>query len=218
MVATHPLNLPSPPLSNGENRVLLRDIEWSVYQSLLEARKEQRSPRFSYYKGLLEIMAPSEPHENASDLIGDFIKILTEEIGLNLKSMGSTTLNRPDLNIGAEPDKCFYIQNESLVRGKIVDLNLDPPPDLVIEIDITHTDINKNALYEKLKVPEFWRFNGRDLTIYELHEGQYLEVPMSPTFPWIGKDTLYKFLANCRNNGETLAKRTLRQWVREHSK
>jgi Uma2 family endonuclease len=215
MVATNPLAVPSLPLNHGESRVLLRDIDWTVYETILSARKEYRSPRFSYCNGLLEIMTPSEPHENASDLIGDFIRILTEETGLNLKSMGSTTLNRPDLNVGAEPDKCFYIKNEPLVRGKTVDLNVDPPPDLIIEVDITHTDINKNFLYEKLNVPEFWRFNGRVLTIYQLQEGQYQEVTISPTFPWIGKDAFYQFLANCRKSGETSAKRKLRLWINE---
>lgn len=160
-------------------------------------------------------MTPLESHENASDLIGDFIKILVEEAGLNIKSMGSTTLNRPDLRAGAEPDECYYIQNEPLVRGRTVDLKTDPPPDLVVEIDITHTDINKKALYEQMGASEFWRYNGKILTLYHLQEGNYQEVQTSPTFSWVQKETLYRFLKDCAEQGETQAKRAFRNWVRE---
>ncbi len=100
-------------------------------------------------------MAPLEEHESASNLIDKFINILTEEKEIDLKSLASTTLNRPDLDVGAEPDQCYHVKNEPLVRGRTVNSKTDPPPDLVIEVDITHTDINKNALYKDLGVPEF---------------------------------------------------------------
>ncbi|MEL7332880.1 MAG: Uma2 family endonuclease, partial [Cyanobacteria bacterium J06560_2] len=88
------------------------------------------------------------------------------EMGLKLKSMGSTTLDREDLDRGAEPDKAYYIQNQSLVAGRTVNLQADPPPDLVVEVDMTHTDIDKNRLYAAMGVPEFWRFDGHNLRIY----------------------------------------------------
>jgi Uma2 family endonuclease len=198
----------------AENRVLLRDATWDVYETVLNARGEYRSPRLSYYQGQLELMAPLEEHESASNLIDKFINILTEEQEIDLKSLASTTLNRPDLKAGAEPDQCYYIQNENLVRGRTVDLKTDPPPDLVIEVDVTHTDINKNALYRDLGVPEFWRFNGKVLTIYSLSEGQYQEMEVSPTFPGITKEMLYQFLENARQQGETSAKRAFRNWLR----
>jgi Uma2 family endonuclease len=127
--------------------------------------------------------------------------------------MGSTTLNRPDLAVGAEPDKGFYIANEPLVRGKTVDLTTDPPPDLIVEVDITHTDINKNLLYAEMGIPEFWRYNGQQLKIYELCDGQYQEAETSPTFPKVPKERLYDFLKECAQQGETQAKRNLRVWI-----
>jgi Uma2 family endonuclease len=129
--------------------------------------------------------------------------------------MESTTLNRPDLANGAEPDQCYYIANEPKVRGKTVDLAIDPPPDLVIEVDITHTDINKNTLYAELGIPEFWRHNGKQLSIYQLQGNQYQEVEISPTFPKVPKEQLYQFLNECAQQGETPAKRNLRIWIRE---
>jgi Uma2 family endonuclease len=198
----------------AENRVLLRNIAWNVYEIILNARGEYRNPRLSYYQGLLELMAPLEEHEHSSSLIHEFISILTEEKEVDLKSLASTTLNRHDLDAGAEPDQCYYVKNEHLVRGKTIDLNTDPPPDLVIEVDITHTDVNRNALYKDLGVPEFWRFDGKVLTIYSLSESRYQEMEASPTFPGITKEMLYQFLENAQRHGETSAKRAFRSLLR----
>lgn len=198
----------------AEKRVTLHHVSWDAYQTILEALGEQRSALLTYYKGTLEIMTPLEAHESGSSLIGQFITILTEELNFNLKTLASTTLNRLDLRSGAEPDQCYYIANEPLVRGKTVDLATDPPPDLIVEVDITHTDINKNLLYAEMGIPEVWRYNGQQLKIYELHDGQYQEVETSPTFPNIPKEWLYKFLDECAQQGETQAKRNLREWIK----
>jgi Uma2 family endonuclease len=211
LVAINPVKIVlSRQTVGAESRVLLRNIEWNVYEIILNVRGEYRNPRLSYYQGQLELMAPLEEHESASNLIDKFINILTEEKEIELKSLASTTLNRPDLDVGAEPDQCYYLKNEHLVRGRTVDLKTDPPPDLVIEVDITHTDINKKALYKDLGVPELWRFNGKVLTIYFLSEGQYQEMETSPTFPNITKEMLYQFLEHAQQHGETSAKRAFR--------
>lgn len=202
----------------AEKRVTLHGVSWEAYQKILEALGEKRAALLRYYKGRLEIMTPLEAHENPSRLISDFIKILVDELDLNIKSMGSTTLNRPDLQVGAEPDEGFYIANEPIVRGKTVDLAVDPPPDLIVEVDITHTDINKNVLYAEIGVAEFWRYNGKQLRIYELHNGQYQEVEASATFPQTSKEQLYEFLKECAQQGETQAKRNLRTKIVKQQK
>jgi Uma2 family endonuclease len=131
--------------------------------------------------------------------------------------MGSTTLDRSDLERGAEPDNAYYIQNQPLVAGRKVDLATDPPPDLVVEVDITHSDINKPALYASMGVPEFWRYNGREWSIYQLQADRYTEVANSPTFPMVSKEKLYEFLAVAQTD-EVTAEIDLRQWVREFTK
>lgn len=199
----------------AEKRIALYGISWQSYEKILEALGENRAARLNYYKGTLEIVTPLEEHESASDRLGILIHILTEELNLNIKSMASTTLNRPDLKVGAEPDKCYYIQNEPAVRGKKVDLAVDPPPDLVLEVDITHTDINKTQLYQEMKVPEFWRYNGKILTIYLLNQNQYQESETSANFPLLTKSMIYEFLAQCQIQGETQTKRVFRTWLRE---
>lgn len=215
MTTTQPMLAPPIDRPPAEKRVTLHQVSWEAYQKILEALGEKRSAHLTYYKGTLEIMTPLEEHENTSGLIGQFIEILTEELNLNIKTMESTTLDRPDLANGAEPDQCYYIANEPKVRGKKVDLAIDPPPDLVVEVDITHTDINKNILYAELGVPEFWRYNGKQLKIYQLQDNQYREVDNSPTFPKVPREWLYQFLGECAQQGETPAKRNLRIWIRD---
>ncbi len=127
--------------------------------------------------------------------------------------MGSTTLDKEALDRSAEPDAAYYIQNQASVAGRDIDLAQDPPPDLVVEVDITHTDIDKLRLYAAMGVPEFWRYNGRRWRIYALQEGEYGEVEVSPTFDWVPKVKLYEFLAAARQS-EMSAERDFRGWVR----
>lgn len=197
----------------AEQRLTLHNIPWTTYENLLEAFGEHRAARITYDQGVLEFMVPLEAHENSSDLIGVFIRTLVEESGLNVKGLASTTLKREDLQKGAEPDKCYYIQHEPLVRGKTVDLDQDPPPDLVVEVDISHTDIDKNVLYAQIGVPEFWRYDGQRLSIYQLNQGTYQAVETSPTFPWAAKAVFRHFLEQCKAIGEAQAGRELRAWV-----
>lgn len=199
----------------AEQRIVLHHISWQFYEQFQAAIAGQSSPRLTYYQGTLEVMSPLEEHESARSLIGRFIEILIAELRLNLKTMGSTRLKRPELAAGGEPDECYYIQNEPLVRGRMVDLKYDPPPDLVIEVDITHTDIDKLRLYTDLGIPEFWRYNGQVWRIYRLQNGEYKEVGASPTFSWVNKSALYSFLEECRTFGEVQAELSFQAWVRE---
>ncbi|BAZ02351.1 hypothetical protein NIES37_63630 [Tolypothrix tenuis PCC 7101] len=199
----------------AEKRVTLNNISWNAYEQILDALGDNRAALITYYQGVLEIMTPLEEHETSSENIGMLIQILTEELNLNIKSMASTTLKIPNSKIGAEPDKCYYIQNEPAVRGKTVDLAVDPPPDLILEVDITHTDINKKQLYQEMKVPEFWCYNGSKLTIYVLTQGEYQESATSAIFPILTKSMVYDFLAQCKIQGETQTKRAFRKMLRE---
>ncbi len=206
---------PAPPILRGEQRVALRGLTWHQYQQICHALPQGRATHLTYLEGTLEIVMPLEDHEYASELIGLFIRILAVEMGLRLKSLRSTTLNRPDLDRGAEPDNAYYIQHQPQVAGRPIDLRQDPPPDLVVEIDITHTDIDKNCLYAQLGVPELWRYNGHSWQIYHLQGETYQSVPYSPTFPWVPKSRLYQFLAEAQQD-EVAAEIAFRTWVRNH--
>ncbi|MFZ4727978.1 MAG: Uma2 family endonuclease [Pseudanabaena sp.] len=199
----------------GENRVALKGISWLSYQQILNALPDSRAARLTYDCGILEITMPLIKHEFSLRLIERFIVILVMEMGMKLKTMGSTTMDREDLQRGAEPDCAYYIQNQPKVAGKAVDLSQDPPPDLVVEVDITHTDIDKNKLYASLGVPEFWRYNGQELKIYTLQEATYVECDRSPTFPWVQKEYLYNFLEEAQQD-EIAAEVKFRAFVKEN--
>lgn len=194
---------------NGEQRVVIRGVSWEAYLQILHALPQARSSRLTYDDGILELTMPLEDHEFFGRLIERFIFTLVEVLGMRLKTMGSTTMNYPHLKKGAEPDNAYYIQNQPLVKGRNVDFAQAPPPDLVVEVDVTHTDIQKNQFYASIGVPEFWRFNGRVWRIYQLQEGVYVEVKASPTFPQVPKEWLYQFLEQAKED-EIAAVQSLR--------
>jgi Uma2 family endonuclease len=198
----------------GEKRITLRNLDWQVYQQLRRLLENRSRVRFTYNCGTLELTTPLEEHERAAQLIDLFIRILVVELGLKIKSMGSTTLDREDLDRSAEPDKEYYIQNQPKVTGRLVDFSQDPPPDLVLEVDITHTDIKKNLLYAKLGIPEFWRFNGKEWRIYQLQGQSYVECDRSPTFPTVEKADLYQFLEAAQQD-EVSAELEFRAWLKQ---
>ena len=198
----------------GEQRVVLRGLSWNAYLQILDSLPESRGARLTFDDGVLEITVPSELHEFSGRLIERFISTLVELMGLRMKTMGSTTMNYPHLKKGAEPDNAYYIQNQPLVKGRDVDFSQDPPPDLVVEVDITHTDIAKNRFYSSLGVLEFWRFDEKVWRVYQLQEGVYIEVEVSPTFPQVPKDRLYAFLEEAKED-EIEAVRSLRTWCQQ---
>lgn len=207
------MNLTAPkPI--GEKRVTLRNLDWQAYQTIRKLLDGRTRVKLMYDRGTLELTMPLEEHEFASELIALFIRILVFELGLDVKTMGSTTLDREDLDRGAQPDKGFYIQNYAQVAGREVDLSKDPPPDLIVEVDITNTDIDKNRLYANMGVSEFWRFNGQLWKIYQLQDGEYIECDRSSTFPMVEKANLYRFLAESKVN-EMQAERNFRTWLQQ---
>ncbi len=210
LISTPTATTPKPA---GEKRVIFHGLRWQAYQQILHALGEHRSAHLTYDRGTLEITMPLEDHEFAARLIERFIYFLVAEMGLKIKTMGSTTLQREDLDRSPEPDNAYYIQNQPLVAGRTVDLQQDPPPDLVVDVDITHTDIEKLQLYAGLGVPELWRYNGQVWRIYQLQAGEYQEVETSPTFPLVPKDRLYEFL-NQAQQDEVAAEQSLCAWLR----
>ena len=196
-------------------RVYLGELSWNMFQQALEELGDTRGSRLAYRKGVLEIMSPLLEHEDDKDIIGDFIKILLEEQDIEFRNAGSTTFKRDDLATAVEPDQCFYIEHEAMIRGKQrIDLSIDPPPDLVLEIDITAN--TRMDIYEMLGVPEAWRFDGSTLHIYVLNAGHYQIVESSRQFPAFDvRAVVPRYLEQSRVQGRNRTMRGFRQWVRE---
>ncbi len=161
-------------LNKGEIYTILTGISWETYQALALDLAQNSGKRLTYDQGILEIMTPLPEHEIKKRLLGRIVETTTEVLGLEICSLGSATWSREDIQRGIEPDECYYITNEAIIRGKLeFDLNIDPPPDLAIEIDITSSSLNRLSIYATLGVKEVWRFDGQELFIYVLQEGVY---------------------------------------------
>ena len=202
--------------SLAEQRTVLRNISWETFEALLRETGEDRGSRFAYDCGTLEIMTPLYEHENPKIQFERFIVALAEELEIEIKSAGSTTLKRRIKNRGIEPDNCYYIQNEIAVRGRQeLDLETDLPPDLAIEIDISSSSVNKLGIYSALGVPELWRYNGRVLKFYKLAEGQYIECKFSRAFPLVSVTEMSRFIEQSKTTGEIALLKSFRAWVRD---
>jgi Uma2 family endonuclease len=202
--------------SIAEQRTVLHNISWETFETLLAETGEDRGSRFAYDCGTLEIMTPLFEHENPKIQFDRFILILAQELEIEIKSAGSTTLKRRIAKRGIEPDNCYYIQNELAIRGKeTLDLETDPPPDLAIEIDITSSSVNKLGIYSALGIAELWRYNGRDLKFYQLREGQYVESEFSIAFPIVSVSDISRFIQQSKTMGEIALLKSFRAWVRE---
>ncbi|HEY9905104.1 MAG TPA: Uma2 family endonuclease [Candidatus Sericytochromatia bacterium] len=197
------------------HQLLLKDVSWQMFEKILEELGETRAARVSYSKGMLEIMTPLPEHEADKVIIGDLVKALLEELNIDFWSLGSTTFKNEEMAKAVEADDCFYIQNEAAIRGKKrIDLSIDPPPDLAIEIDITSRTKFNN--YEALGVPELWKYNGRKLQVNVLQEGKYVESNVSYNFPNLPiVEVIHQYVEQSKTLGRNATMRAFRIWVRE---
>ncbi|MBD0261231.1 MAG: Uma2 family endonuclease, partial [Tolypothrix sp. Co-bin9] len=153
--------------------------------------------------------------ENPKSNFGNFIIALAEELEIEVRSAGSTTLKRRIAKRGIEPDNCYYIQNEFAIRGReTLNVETDPAPDLAIEIDITSSSVNKLGIYSALGIAELWRYNGQDLKFYQLREGQYVESEFSIAFPIVSVSDISRFLQQSKTMGEIALLKSFRSWVK----
>ncbi|MEA5511885.1 Uma2 family endonuclease [Crocosphaera sp. UHCC 0190] len=196
-------------------KIWLRDVNWEEFEQILEELGEHRGSRIAYHYHILEIMTPLPEHESNKEIIGDLIKALLEQLEIEFYPLGSTTFKNQQMQQGIEPDNCFYIANEAQVRGKNrLDLTVDPPPDLALEIDITsrtHQDI-----YATLGVPELWRFESGKLEINVLDKGSYQQVEFSPTFPNLAiREIIPQYLKQVKIEGRNKTMKAFRNWLKE---
>jgi Uma2 family endonuclease len=202
-------------LIQSPDRVVLKNISWQTYQSLIIDFEREPAMRLTYNLGTLEIRMPLAPHETYKKIIGRLIEAATEEFNLEIRSLGSLTCSREDLAKGLEPDQCYYIQNEAIVRGiEQIDLAKLPPPDLAVEIDITSSSLDRFSIYADLKVPEIWRYDGQLLIIYELVGSEYIMQDRSVALSLLKTADILRFLSLSASIGENNLVKQFRQWVR----
>lgn len=196
--------------------VILSGISWETYERLLAEHQESSGTHFTYDQGRLEIMVLSARHEKPNRALALLVEVFAEEMDIDVENLGSTTFKREELGRGFEPDSCFYIQNAERVRGKEeIDLTADPPPDLVIEIDITSSSLNKFPVFAALGIPEVWRYDGERVNIFRLEAEAYHEQAESTALPKVTSEVLSRFIAEDKHLKRTVWLRHVREWTRQ---
>lgn len=204
-------------VSSPERQVILTGISWETYERLLAEHEDESGIHFTYDSGALEIMVLSARHEWPNRVLAALVDVLAEEMGVDLARLGSVTLKRPDLLKGFEPDSCFYIQHVAAVMGKgEIDLATDPPPDLLIEVDITSPSLAKLPIFAAVGVPEVWRYRDGRVVVLRLEEGRYAEVARSVAFPVITGEWLTQFLHESQQVRSTEWLKRVRAWIRDN--
>ena len=225
MIATplsKPTNLTSTEIAEqvrplAENRVILNNISWDTFERLLADIGDRRKTLFHYINGTLEIMSPLSLHEGSNHFIEALLGIFTDELEIDMRRLGSLLMKIPDLKLGAEPDSCYYIQNEPIIRGKeVIIVGQDPAPDLVLEVDITNPSDRRLPIYALLAVPEVWRYDGYSLEFLALDNGAYQPIEKSLSFPDLPAAIIVEYVQKRLTLGESGTLREFRKWVREN--
>jgi Uma2 family endonuclease len=200
--------LTNPPPAD---RVIIPNISWATYESLLKDLENQSSPRLAYDQGVLEIMTVSFGHEAPNEILSDIVKIALEELDIDFVSAGSTTFKRESLKRGFEPDASFYIRNAARIRGKKqLDMEFDPPPDLILEVDVTNDSMN---IYASIGVSEVWRYNA-GLEIWVLGKAGYVRRTTSEAIPVLNEQLISELLASSTTAARPVWSREVRKHIR----
>ena len=193
------LQVASPSRIVADDCVVLSCVSWETYERLLADDEERRVPRITYDQGVLELVTASTPHEEDALVFAHLVFIVAANLGIPIRSIGSTTFRRKDLERGFEPDASFYIQNEERIRGqRQIDLTVDPPPDLILEMEMSRSALDKLPLFASMGIPEVWRCDGQRVTILILERDHYRESSTSLALPVLTSDILTSFLAESR--------------------
>ncbi|HMV46469.1 MAG TPA: Uma2 family endonuclease [Blastocatellia bacterium] len=198
--------------------VILNNVSWETYERLLEEQGEHTGTRFTYDEGTLQIMIVSFEHESSNRTLSSIVEALAEGMEVDFEPAGSTTFKRKDIKRGFEPDSSFYFRNPEAIRGKKrINLAKDPPPDLIVEIDVTHGSMDRLPIFAAVGVSEVWRYEDGTLKIYCLENNWYVENAESKLLPGIDADTLTRFVGE----GQTMRRfewlRNVRAWAKSQS-
>ena len=196
--------------------LVVHDVTWDEYEYLLEELSDRPGVRVTYDEGRLQAVSPLRAHEQYTQVIRDLALLVADALDLPLETLGSTTLQQPGRRRGVEADCCFYIASSHRIEGKItLDLKIDPPPDIAVEIDMSSDSRAKLPIYAGLGVPEIWLYDGKRARILELRDdpSEYVDVTASKFLECVTPQILDRFLAQCKTDGQTEIRRAIRKWL-----
>ncbi len=204
-----------PAIDPSEGRIVVSYTNWGDYEKMLQIVGDRRI-HVTYNKGTMEVRMPSPRHEQVAQSFGFFIMELAAELEIDCEAFGMATWRRPDLERGLEADQCYYIANVAIVRqGKEPNLEVDPPPDLAVEVDITASSIDRMIIYAQLRVPEIWRYDGRRVSMFQLQpDGRYRSGVTSLSFAELRPADVERFIEQGPTTPKPQWVRAIRDWVR----
>ena len=189
-----------------QDHVIMHGVSWQTFQQLLADRGERCGVLLAYDRGTVELRVPSQEHEWVKTTLTQVVEAVAFARDLHYRSLGSTTFGREDLARGFEPDACFYLDHAGAIApDRALDLTVDPPPDLVIEVDITRSSVDKLPIYAAFGVPEVWRYTDGEVEIRCLTADTYLVSETSRVLPGINAGMVTRFVAEAR----TVANQTM---------
>jgi Uma2 family endonuclease len=190
-------------------------VSWETFECLLADVGDRRKTLFNYIKGNLEIMSPLSLHEGSSRFFDKLLTIFVDELDIDMRCLGSLLMKSSELKIGGEPDSCYYIKNELAIRAQEnVIVGQDPPPDLVLEVDITNPSDRRLQIYALLGVPEVWRYDGYSLEFLALQNGGYVAIENSLSFPTLPAAIIVEYVQKRLLLGESKTLKEFRGWVK----
>ena len=198
-----------------EQKVILHSVSWETYERLLNEHQESPGTHFIYDEGALEIMVLSRRHEKPNRDLAMLVQLVAMELGIDFDQLGSTTFKRKHLRKGFEPDSAFYFARVSETEGRELDAEIDPPPDLIIEIDLTSPSLNRFPIFAAFGVPEVWRYHRSRVTFYRLEGGGYVETASSCSLPPLTAEVATRFLEERLRMRSTQWMRHVREWARQ---
>ena len=211
-----PIALQTVEREASSQGLVLHGVSWATYESLLADCADSHAAHFTFDQGVLEIMVLSAKHEEPNRTLSLLVEIVAAALDIDIRNLGSTTFKRADLAKGFEPDSCFYIQHEADISGKDeINLGVDPPPDLVIEIDITGPSLAKFPIYAQIGVPEIWRYDGTTISILKLNNSGYGEQEESEALPGLTNAILSQFLEDSQRIKRAEWLRAVQAWARD---
>ena len=198
----------------AESALVLHNRSWEDYEGLLDAVGENSGLRIWFDSGGLHITTLSPAHATYEDLIQDIVRLVSLRMRIKLLSFGSVTMKLGRKKKGVEPDHCFYVQSADAIKGKNdIDFSTDPPPDVVVEIDLHHESLSKLPIYVALGVSEIWRYDGQRVVIYHLEADQYVVAAGSLALPILTADVLTEFLTRCQQEDQYEALLAFEAWL-----
>ena len=197
-----------------DSSLVLRHVPWDEYEALLDAVGEAKHLRISYDDGNLQIMTLSSEHENYQSTIDHLVVLVIFRRRLKIRCFGSATIKAEGKGKGAEPDLCYYVQSAAEIGNKIrLDFGSDPPPDIVVEVDLLHDSMSKFPIFAKFGIPEIWRYNGEAVTMYSLEQGRYVEIAASNSIPLFTVAILTEFLDRSKREDEYETLLAFDEWL-----